>query len=46
MENIILNSFEEHLVVANKTKIKLQNAIKEACEKINFAIQSGKNNSL
>lgn len=42
MENIILNSFEEHLEVANKTKIELQFVIEEACEKINIAIQSGK----
>jgi D-sedoheptulose 7-phosphate isomerase len=42
MENIILNSFEEHLLVTNKTKIELQLVIEEACEKINIAIQSGK----
>ncbi len=42
MENIILNSFEEHIIVANKTKIELQTAIKGACDKINSAIQGGK----
>lgn len=42
MENIILNSFEEHQLVTNKTKIELQLIIEEACEKINIAIHSGK----
>ena len=42
MENLISNSFEEHILVANKTKNELQTAIKYACDKINSAIQNGK----
>ena len=42
MQDIILNSIESHLQVANKTKTELHHVINEACEKINIAIQSGK----
>lgn len=42
MENIILNCFEEHQVVSNKTKEQLQFVIKDACEIIKLALQNGK----
>lgn len=42
MENIILNCFDEHILVANKTKDELQLVVKQACESINQAIISGK----
>lgn len=42
MKNLIINSFDEHLVVANKTKVELQDVIYDACEIINQALQKGK----
>lgn len=42
MQNIILNSFEEHILVANKTKKELQSSIQDACDIIKSAIQGGK----
>ncbi len=42
MENLILNNFEEHIFIANKTKSELELLINEACQLINFAIKNGK----
>jgi D-sedoheptulose 7-phosphate isomerase len=42
MKNLILNSFDEHLVVVKKTKVELQDVIYDACEIINQALQKGK----
>jgi D-sedoheptulose 7-phosphate isomerase len=42
MKNLIINSFDEHLVVVNKTKVELQDVIYDACEIINQALQKGK----
>jgi D-sedoheptulose 7-phosphate isomerase len=42
MKNLIVNSFDEHLVVVNKTKEELQGVIYDACEIINQALQNGK----
>jgi D-sedoheptulose 7-phosphate isomerase len=42
MQNTILNSFEEHILVANKSKKELQSSIQDACDKLKSAIQSGK----
>jgi D-sedoheptulose 7-phosphate isomerase len=42
MKNLIINSFEEHLVVVSKTKEELQDVIYHACEHIHQALQKGK----
>jgi D-sedoheptulose 7-phosphate isomerase len=42
MKNLIINSFDEHLDVVNKTKVELQDVIYDACEIINQALQKGK----
>jgi D-sedoheptulose 7-phosphate isomerase len=39
---MIFNIFDEHILVANKTKTDLQLVIEEACSQINFAIQNRK----
>jgi D-sedoheptulose 7-phosphate isomerase len=42
MNTIIKNNFEEHIIIANKTKEELQLIIQDVCEIINCAILSGK----
>lgn len=42
MKNIIINNFDEHLIVVNKTKVDLHDVIFNACEIINQALKKGK----
>jgi len=42
MKNLILNNFEEHLAVVNKTKDTLHLVINDACELIYNSLQNGK----
>lgn len=42
MEDFVLNNFDQHLIVAEKSKLELQLVIKEACDTIFIAIKNGK----